>query len=756
MPDLTKLYAAYAQNTARFPALYTELARQLNVSEEAVTKAEVGFIPVDHKDNQAWAFPERDSKGAIVGIQERLMDGTKYMVPGSKRGLAYMVNRDTTQYDGNYGWERTSAEYPCPLCGHPDGCMYPKGEYENPNAVTCVTTKVGATKQTGMGYLHILDPARQKLVTQNYSLLLPSDHPVLIVEGWSDVLAAYDIGFVAVGKPSGCSKQTARDLVKLITGRDVVVMGENDAGTGEAGMEATAISLTKACKNLTKLMPPKGVKDIRQWVEKRLTQEELMGHIAGRGQQVTDRPFNDDRTVTIAEVWIKDYNTLDGKRTFSIHNEKYVGFDGVGYERLKKNQVHGQLYRDIGDKLYIDGTGIVKPYKLTRAKVQDILDACTATCLINNDPPCWLTPGDHPNPSRLIVFQNGILDVDSYFAGKPLMTNPDPNLFTFHKLPYAFDEDAESPLWDDTAADIFQAEDKIQLASEWCGLNLVPIMIYEKLMILKGLTRAGKGTYGNTLQALLGYKPNCSVTTFPQLAGQFGLQPLKDALSVVVGDATSTGRPGNENAILLMILNIVGRDRGIVNVKHMNHLDMVKFSCRFTFAMNFFPTFRDDSGSLEERTMILTFNNSHAGREDTSLKDELERQALEGKLINWALQGLKRLYNNEGFTVPDESAVALQAFGELVSPLGHFSRRCIESNPTGVGVVDDIAYDVWKIWCKNEGLKYGGKSDFVHKLLAMTPGMMQILPGEVGNQERMLMGIKMTEWAEAVQNKGTG
>jgi len=368
MPDLTKLYAAYAQNTARFPALYTELARQLNVSEEAVTKAEVGFIPVDHKDNQAWAFPERDSKGAIVGIQERLMDG----VPGSKRGLAYMVNRDTTQYDGNYGWERTSAEYPCPLCGHPDGCMYPKGEYENPNAVTCVTTKVGATKQTGMGYLHILDPARQKLVTQNYSLLLPSEHPVLIVEGWSDVLAAYDIGFVAVGKPSGCSKQTARDLIKLITGRDVVVMGENDAGTGEAGMESTAISLTKACKNLTKLMPPKGVKDIRQWVEKGLTQEELMGHIAGRGQRVTDRPFNDDRTVTIAGVWIKDYNTLDGKRTFSIHNEEYVGFDGVGYERLKKNQVHGQLYRDIGDKLYIDGTGVVKPYKLTRAKVQDI------------------------------------------------------------------------------------------------------------------------------------------------------------------------------------------------------------------------------------------------------------------------------------------------------------------------------------------------------------------------------------------------
>lgn len=755
MSGIQKLYSIYAANAARFPALYGILAEQLGVSPESVTAIGAGFIPVDEKGNWAWIFPERNAKGDVIGLSKRLQNGAKYMVKGSKRGLVYAVNLDTEQYEGSRGWVRVSQSHPCPLCGKPDGCLYPEGEYDNPNAVTCVHIATGAAKQLKLGHLHILDPARQQLQMRGYSILLPSDHPVLIVEGASDVCAAYDLGFTAVGKPSAASK--SKDLIELLSGHKVVILGENDAGAGRDGMESTFAQLRKKCPECTKLMPPEGVKDLRQWVSKGLTKVELLDHIAGRGKQtLSDNTLDDDRSVTVAKIWIEDYNTLNGKRTFSIHNEEYVGFDGVGYERLTKNKIHGQLYRDIGSKSYVDGAGVVKPYKMTRAKVQDILDACTATCLINNEPPCWLTPGNHPDPSRLIVFQNGILDVDSYFAGKPNMMNSDPNLFTFHKLPYAFDEDAKSPLWDDTVTDIFQAEDKIQLASEWYGYNLVPDMTYEKLVILKGLTRAGKGTYGNTLQAILGYKPNCSVTTFPQLAGQFGLQPLKDALSVVVGDATSTGRPGNENAILLMILNIVGRDRGIVNVKHMNHLDMVKFSCRFTFAMNFFPTFRDDSGSLEERTMILTFNNSHAGREDTTLKDELERQASEGRLINWALEGLKRLYINEGFTVPQESAVALQAFGELVSPLGHFSRRCIEPDPTGTGVVDDVAYDVWKIWCKNEGLKYGGKSDFIHKLLAMTPGMMQILPGEVGNTERMLMGIKMTEWAEEVQNKGTG
>jgi len=604
-----------------------------------------------------------------------------------------------------------------------------------------------------IGHLHILDPARQKLLTQNYSLLLPSEHPVLIVEGASDVCAAYDLGFTAVGKPSATSK--SQHLIELLSGRSVVIIGENDAGSGKAGMEQTFAQLQKSCPNLTKLMPPDGVKDLRQWLAKGLTQAELLDHIERTGvQSLGPDILDDDRALTVSGRWVKDYKTINGKLLFGIYNEEYVNFDGVGYRTLSKNNVRGQIYRDMGYMSYLDPTGALKRYKLSRAKVSDVLDACAGSCLIEKDPPCWLTPGDHPNPTRLIVFQNGILNVDDYIAGKITLSNPDPNLFTFYKMPYDFDENLESPLWDDTIIDILGNKIKVQLLSQWFGYNLVPDMSFEKLMLFKGYTRAGKGTVNNTLQALLGFAPNCSTTSFPTLAGEFGLSPLRKALSVVVGDATVANKPGSDNAILLKILNIVGRDRGIINVKHSDHIDMFKYNCRFTFAMNFFPTFRDDSGSLEERTMILTFNNSHAGREDITLKDQLEQDALSGKLINFALRGLKDLYDNKGFVIPEESAEAIRAFGELVSPLGHFIRRCIEPDPTGSGVTDDWLYEIWKWWCKYEGVKYGGKSDFIHKILAMSPNVVQIMPGEVGNADRMLMGIKVTDWAERENKKG--
>lgn len=758
MSDIPKLYAAYAQNCARFPALYDELASQLGVSTESIVKAEVGFIPVDHKGNQAWAFPERDSKGNVIGIHERLMGGTKYMVPDSKRGLAYMVNHDTTQYNRNYGWERTSAEYPCPLCNgessdgsfKPSGCLYPKNEYDNPNAVICIRTSVGAAKKMNLGYLHVFDPARQKVVTQNYSYLLPSEHPVLITEGWSDVLAAYDIDFVAVGKPSGSSKKTASDLVNLITGHKVVVLGENDAGAGKAGMEATATQLQAKCKNVVKLMPPERVKDLRQWAENGLTQIGLLTYIEKAGVEVADKILTDDRAITVANTWVADHMMTAGVPTFGRYKGGYVGYDGIGWENMIDDKVYAQLQRDMGYKKFYDASANVKPYKLTNAKINDVLRACTVNCLIEKVAPCWLDGRDHPDPNRLILLTNGILDFDRYVAGDTthMMLTHDPNLFTFYKLPYAFDEDAESKLWDDFNLDTFQEKDKMLLASEWGGYQFLPDLSQEVMMICQGVPRGGKGTYGNTIQHMLGGAPNASVTTFPTLAGPHGLAPLQDALSVIVGDAKSDSR-GGEQAILLTILNIVGRDAAILNPKHKKHLDLIRLRCRFTFCMNFFPKFREDSGALLDRTMILKFTNSHSGHEDKTLKDRLAKEASEGKMLNWALRGLKSLYTRGSFIVPKESVEAKKVFASVVSPFGQFREDCYDVDPDEQIPASQIWW-LWKWWCKDAGGKYGGKSDFLHKLLQMTPGAKEVSRGVDGNTERMIVGIKLTEWASGI------
>jgi P4 family phage/plasmid primase-like protien len=618
--------------------------------------------------------------------------------------------------------------------------------------VICVTTATGAAKPMKLGYLHILDPARQKLQMQNYSVLLPSEHPVLVVEGASDVCAAYDLGFTAVGKPSAASK--SQDLVELLSGHPVVILGENDAGAGKAGMETTFAQLRAKCPECTKLMPPAGVKDLRQWLAKGLTQAELLGYIKEMGSRsLSDGVLDNDEPLTVAGTWIKRHKTINGKLSFGIYRKGYVGFNGKVYEELSDDQVYGQLYRDMGGLAYLDGTGSVKPYKLNCAKVRDILQACRGSCLIDRDPPSWLTPGDRPNPARLIVFRNGILNVDEYITGNYTLHNPTPDYFTFSALPYDFDETLKSDLWYDTRYDIFEGDyDKLRLLAQWFGLNLVPDMSFQKLMMFKGLTGSGKGTIASTLQAMLGDN-NCCITSFLSLSGAHGFYPLMGKLCAVVTDAvTSSSR--EEKAVLAKLLTVVGADAIIVNPKGKPHLPKVKLCCRFTFAMNDFPMFRDDSRSLERRTNILTFNNSYVGREDTTLRERLEKEASEGKLINYALQGLKDLYTNGEFTIPDESVVALASLRQLVSPVSHFAQYCIELDAEGPGVATDELYDLWKWWCQREGTKGGKKVDLIRVLQSTIPNTIRIMEGEVGNPDQMLMGIKLTGWARDARSRG--
>ena len=73
----------------------------------------------------------------------------------------------------------------------------------------------------------------------------------------------------------------------------------------------------------------------------------------------------------------------------------------------------------------------IVPYKPTRSKVNDIIDALNRWCPIEKDPPLWLDKEDHPHPNDLIIFKNGMLDVNEYMKGNIVLHNLDPRLFTY-------------------------------------------------------------------------------------------------------------------------------------------------------------------------------------------------------------------------------------------------------------------------------------------------------------------------------------
>lgn len=106
-------------------------------------------------------------------------------------------------------------------------------------------------------------------------LILPTNladltDPVFVVEGASDVAALLSIGITAVGRPSNATG--AAELASQLRGRDVRIAGENDRKPdglwpGREGAETVAEDLADAWqKPVPYVMPPEGVKDVREWL----------------------------------------------------------------------------------------------------------------------------------------------------------------------------------------------------------------------------------------------------------------------------------------------------------------------------------------------------------------------------------------------------------------------------------------------------------------------------------------------------------
>lgn len=717
--DIVELYNIYEQNTLRYPKILTILSEELGVSVTSLRNLGVGFNPT----NQSWIFPERNAKGTVIGLLQRFPDGKKYMVKdsGSKRGLTYAINKidDANKYiSGKHNWTRVEkGKTPCcPLCGKFDGCLLPARDIKNPPAIVCVHIPEGAVKSLNLGYLHILDPQRNK-ISSNSLLFQTNNLPIIVVEGATDVLAAMDLGFTAVGRPS--AEGGVKLLTKLLVARNVVIVGENDAGAGQAGMDKVFHALKEICKSTVKVLPPEGIKDFRQWKNEGLIQEQFLEYVETAGITTENAEiFEDDIAHTVARTWLKQEKTKSGIIILRKHKNQWYEFRDTSYQLLRDESFRGQLYSFLDGKDYYretpSGEIVIAPYKPTRAKVADIIDALNQWCPVVQEPPTWLVDSKNLNPERLIVFQNGILDVQRYiFDGQIRMYGATPKLFATNIIPYDFNENLESKLWDDFLHQIFNDnEEKILLLSQWFGYNCLPDMSFEKLMLFTGRPRSGKSTVLDTMQSMLG-ENQCCQTSFQSLTGSFGYQPLLNKLTALIGDAKSP-RAGEASSVLEKILQITGGDAVSVNRKGITQIPTVRLKCRFTIVMNDLPAFTDHARALEPRLNLLVFNNSYENREDRTLKRRLKEEAQKGRLINFALHGLRDLYTKKQFIEPEDSIETLQDFRHIATPVSTFTEECLILLPPGstTYVRKDQLYDIWKGWCLEQGRKPGFKEQF--------------------------------------------
>lgn len=407
-------------------------------------------------------------------------------------------------------------------------------------------------------------------------------------------------------------------------------------------------------------------------------------------------------------------------------------YDGTCWPEVDGRVVRASVYTYLEDAVYEKVTQkgtTIEPWAPTRTKVDNVVDALRACVLLDSsEPPVWSPPGrDLPPATEMISLENGLLHLPT----RELCEHT-PQFFTHHSLPFAFDETAPAPVrWLEFLSELWPDDPSaIAALQEMLGYILGGDTRQQKIFLLVGPRRGGKGTIGRVLTGLLGHH-NVAAPTMAGLSTNFGLQPLIGKPLGLISDARLSGR-GNSQVVVERLLSISGEDSLTIDRKYKEPWTG-RLPTRFVILTNELPRLTDSSGALASRFVVFVLTRSFLGREDPLLTDKLLEEA--SGIFNWALAGLDRLNERGYFEPPESGRDAVQELEDLSSPVSAFVRERCRVGPEERVRVDRL-WAAWREWSEDQNRHPGTKDVFGRNLKATCPTIRKARPRDEATGER--------------------
>lgn len=428
------------------------------------------------------------------------------------------------------------------------------------------------------------------------------------------------------------------------------------------------------------------------------------------------------RTLPTAEAYTREFNLHADGRTLHGYGGLLMEWRGNRYCQVEEDWIKQRLQPWLHKALrYVlnkqTGEMELVDFESNPTTVKQALDTIRAFVHLpaSTVSPSWLDGGKGRPPAlELLPCKSLNLHIPT---GRILA--PTPALFTINALDFDYDPNPEPPeRWIKFLEQLFGDDlESVELLQEWMGYCLTGDTSQQKMLLLVGPRRSGKGTIGRIITRLVG-AGNVVGPTTSSLAGNFGLQPLIEKSLAIVSDARFGG--DSVGTVVERLLCISGEDTLTIDRKFLGSVSM-KLATRFMFLTNELPRLNDASTALAGRFLVLRLTNTFYGTEDVTLTDQLLAE-LPGILL-WAIEGWKRLRQRGRFVQPKSGEDAIRDMEDLASPVGAFIRdRCI----VGVGHrawVDDL-YNAWKAWCEQDGRNaVSTKQAFGRDLMAAAPGV---------------------------------
>jgi P4 family phage/plasmid primase-like protien len=336
--------------------------------------------------------------------------------------------------------------------------------------------------------------------------------------------------------------------------------------------------------------------------------------------------------------------------------------------------------------------------------------------------------------------RNGVVDLRT----GALLPHRSGQRFTYC-IPVDYDPDADWSAWESFLRGVVSGgSDELAYLQMAVGYSLTGHTNEECLFYIHGPTRSGKGTFTETLLAMLP-KPIAVETDFTTFTmkrddpNNFDLAPLKPARFVV---ASESNKYQALNAGKIKLLT--GGNEVYCCYKHHNH-----FSYRPQYKVwlvSNHPVNADvDDDAVWYRIRVIEFPRSFAGCEDKELKVKMKHPDTLRGVLAWAVVGAAKWFAAQtGLVTPKSVTVVTQQHRCDLDYVQMWIDECCEVDTTK-WVSNEAVYTSYKEWCRENGVEAKQARGVALALKGKGFGV-GVQVKNAGKNSRGVSGLKLKVW----------
>ncbi len=284
-----------------------------------------------------------------------------------------------------------------------------------------------------------------------------------------------------------------------------------------------------------------------------------------------------------------------------------------------------------------------------------------------------------PDAEFKLCVNNGVLNFKTFE-----LEEHSPEKVFFSKLPVDYDPKAPEPeLFLKYIRETFKGnEEQIDLLQEMAGYCLYKSMPYHVVFFLIGDGGAGKGVFLRIIDMFLGRENIAAVPLHDLLnpKNDYDLASLRGKHVNMTGEVSA-----KEIEDFAKAKDLTGGDRIKARFPRGSPFTFVNYA-KVLVAGNKFPKINDPTRGLRRRLKIIDFQNKVSS--ENAIEDIEKKMAERGELpgvMLWAVEGLKRLLENGGFTDERTEAQMALAYKRKSDPVRYFAEECIDECNTAEG-----------------------------------------------------------------------